>query len=92
MKRKQSVRNGVWYIGGRRRSRRGQKGGFLPIAGLLCSVAASLIGEIAKSILRKTVNGRRCCPRYAKTKNYIKKTHNATESMITKWTILCCKI
>ena len=53
MKRKQSVRNSVWYIGGRRRSRRGQKGGFLPIAGLLGSVAATLIGEIAKPILEK---------------------------------------
>ena len=50
MKIKQSVRNGVWYIGGRRRSRRGQEGGLLPIAGLLSSVAAALIGEIAKPI------------------------------------------
>ena len=53
MKRKQSVRNGVWYIGGRRRSRRGQEGGLLPIAGLLSSVAAPLTGEIAKPIWKK---------------------------------------
>ena len=31
----------------------------MPIAGLLGSVAAQLIGEIAKPILRKTVAGRR---------------------------------
>ena len=59
MKRKQSVRNGVWYIGGRRRSRRGQKEGFLPIACLLGSVLAPLISEIAKPILKKIVRGRR---------------------------------
>ena len=42
---------------------------FLPIAGLLGSVAVLLIGEIAKPILRKIVVGRRverrCCQRYA---------------------------
>ena len=59
MKRKQSVRNGVWYIGGRRRSRRGQKEEFLPIASLLGSVLAPLISEIAKPILKKIVGGRR---------------------------------
>ena len=59
MKRKQSVRNSIWYIGPRSRSRRVQKGGFLPIAGLLSSAAAPLIGEIVKPILNKTVGGRR---------------------------------
>ena len=59
MNRKPSVKRGVWYIGGRRRRRRGQKGEFLPIAGLLRSVAAPLIGEIAKPILRKIVGGRK---------------------------------
>ena len=41
MRRKQSVRGGV-----KRRRKRGGKGFFLPIAGLLGSVAAPLIGEI----------------------------------------------
>ena len=59
MKRKQSVKKGVWYIGGRRRRTRGQKGVFFPIAGLLGSVAAPLIGEIAKPILRKIVGSKR---------------------------------
>ena len=58
MNRKQSVKRGVWYIDGRRRKQRGQKGEFLPIAGLLGSVTAPLIGEIAKPILRKTVGSR----------------------------------
>ena len=60
MRRKQSVRGSVWHLGGKRRRRKsGQKGGFLPIAGLLGSVAAPLIGEIAKPILKKVVGGRR---------------------------------
>ena len=59
MNRKQSVKRGVWYIGGRRRRQRRQKGEFLPIAGLLGSVAAPLIGEIAKPILRKIVGSRK---------------------------------
>ena len=59
--RKQSVRGGVWHLGDKRRRRRKrrQKGFFLPIAGLLGSVAAPLIGEIAKPILKKIVGGRR---------------------------------
>ena len=70
MNRKQSVKGEVWYTGDRRRRTRGQKGFFfLPIAGLLGSVAVLLIGEIAKPILRKIVVGRRverrCCQRYA---------------------------
>ena len=68
MNRKQSVKGGVYYIGGRRRRTRGQKGGFLPIAGLLGPVAAVLIGEIAKPIQRRIVGGtrvkRRSCRRY----------------------------
>ena len=55
-------------MGGRRRRTRGQKEGFLPIAGLLGPVAAVLIGEIAKPIQRKIVGGRRIkrrsCRRY----------------------------
>ena len=68
MKRKQSVRNVVWHIGRRCRSRREQKGGgggVFPIAGLLGSVATPLIDEIAKPILKKIVGGRRHRRRYA---------------------------
>ena len=48
------------HLGGKRRRRkRGQKGVFLPIAGLLGSVAAPLIGEIGKPISKKIVGRRR---------------------------------
>ena len=60
MRRKQSARGGVWHLGGKKRRRkRGQKGGFLPIAGLLGSVAAPLISEIGKPISKKIVGRRR---------------------------------
>ena len=59
MNRNQSVKGGVWYIGGRRRRTREQNGGFLPIAGLLGYAAAPLVGEITKPILRKIVGGRK---------------------------------
>ena len=56
MRGKQSVRKCVWYIGGRRRLRkrtkRGQRGKGLPI-GLLVSVAAPFLGEVAKPLLKK---------------------------------------
>ena len=59
MNRKQLVKRGVWYIGGRRSRWRGQKGGFLPIAGLLGSAAVPRIAKIAKLILRKIIGGRK---------------------------------
>ena len=59
MNTKQSAMGRVWHTGGRCRRTRGQKGGFLPIAGLLGSVAAPLRVETAKPILRKIVGGRR---------------------------------
>ena len=69
MNRKQSVKRGVLYKGGRRRRQRGQKGRFLPIAGLLGSVAAPCIGEIAKPVLINIVGCRkvkgRCHRQYA---------------------------
>ena len=57
MRRKQPVGNGVWYIGGGRRSRKGQKGEFF--VNLIGSFEAPLIAEIAKPILKKIVGGRR---------------------------------
>ena len=46
---KQYVKKAVWYIGGEKRK---QKGGALPL-GLLASIGASILGEIAKPILGK---------------------------------------
>ena len=56
MRGKQSVRKGVWYIGGRkkrgRKIYRKQRGEALPI-GLIASVAAPFLGEIAKPLFKK---------------------------------------
>ena len=57
MRGKQSVRKGVWYIGGRRKRRKRkivkrQRGKGFP-TGLLASAAAPFLGEIAKHILIK---------------------------------------
>ena len=60
MRGKQSVRKGVWYIGGRKRLRqrtkRGQRGKGLPI-GLLASAAAPFLGEVTKPLLKKFLVG-----------------------------------
>ena len=59
---KQSVRKGVWYLGGRKRLRKrtkgGQRGGALP-RGLIASAAAQLVSEIAKPLLKKKIGRRR---------------------------------
>ena len=50
---KQSVKKGIWYLGGRyKKARKRQRGkGFL--LGLLASIGAPILGEIAKPILEK---------------------------------------
>ena len=56
MRGKQSVKKGIWHIGGKYklapRRRKKQKGGAIPF-GLLASIAAPVLGEIAKPLLRK---------------------------------------
>ena len=47
MRGKQYVKKGVWYIGGKKRK---QKGGAFPL-GLLASIGAPTLEEIAKPIL-----------------------------------------
>ena len=54
-RRKQSVRNGIWKIGGRKR-KRNQRGGAIPF-GLIASLAAPVLGESAKPVF-KTILGR----------------------------------
>ena len=46
---KQSVRRGVWYIGGRQNRRR-QKSGFLPIGALATPILGSLGGVVITKI------------------------------------------
>ena len=62
MRGRQYVRKGVWYVGGRRRIRRGKKGkrgGFLLLAGLLGAAAGPILGEIAKPLCKKFIGGGR---------------------------------
>ena len=64
MRRRKSVRKSVWYLGGRRKKRirrgkKGQRGGFFPLPGLLGAAAGPIIGEIAKPLLKKFTGGRR---------------------------------
>ena len=55
MRGKQSVKKGVWYIGGKYKrapKRKKKKGGAIPF-GLLASLVAPVLGEIAKALLGK---------------------------------------
>ena len=49
---RQSIKKGVWHIGGRKR----QRGGAFPL-GLVASLAGPILGEVAKPIF-KTILGR----------------------------------
>ena len=52
---KQSVKKGVWYIGGKYKKapkRKKQKGGAIPF-GLIAFLAASVLGEVTKPFLGK---------------------------------------
>ena len=59
MREKQSVRKGVWYIGGKkRRYIKKQRGKGIPFR-LIASAAAPFLGEVAKPISKKIFGGRR---------------------------------
>ena len=59
MRGRQSVKKGVWYIGGKRKyRRRRQQGKGFPL-GLLASAAAPILGEVAKPFLKKVFGRRR---------------------------------
>ena len=52
MRRKQSVKKDVWYIGGkRRRYSKKRRGGAIPF-GLIASAAGPSLGEVAKPLLK----------------------------------------
>ena len=50
MRLKQSVKKGVWHIGGKKRWYKQREKGFL--IGLIASDAAPFVGEIAKPMLK----------------------------------------
>ena len=70
MREKQSVKKGIWHIGGtyKRAPRRRQRGGAIPL-GLLASLGAPILGETAKPILGKIL-GRGIRKRRRRTRRY----------------------
>ena len=51
----QTVKKGIWCIGGRYKKRkRKQKGGTIPF-GLIASLAGPILGEVAKPIFKKII-------------------------------------
>ena len=86
---KQSVRKGVWSLGGRKRLRKrtkwGQRGGALP-RGLIASAAAQLVSEIAKPLLKKKLVGEEGEDDEAKYTT--KRTYDTIESSIAKRNIV----
>ena len=88
MRGRQSIKKGVWHIGGTRRRRR-QRGGAFPL-GLVASLAALLLGEVAKPIF-KTILGhgfrqrrRRRRAAYGKETRNIKKKARACGGRLTE--------
>ena len=56
---KQTVKKGIWRIGGRYKKRkRKQKGDVIPF-GLIASLAGPILGEVAKPIFKKIIGGRK---------------------------------
>ena len=67
---KQSIKKGIWHIGGKykRAPRRRQQGGAIPLR-LLASIGAPILGEIAKPVLGKIL-GRGLRKRRRRTRRY----------------------
>ena len=56
---KQTVKKGIWRIGGRYKKRkRKQKGRANPF-GLIASLAGPILGEVVKPIFKKIIGGRK---------------------------------
>ena len=90
---RQSIRKGVWHIGGRKR----QRGGPFPL-GLVASLAGPILGEVAKPIF-KTILGRGIKRRGkgelkedGEKKCNIKKEDSTSANNSTKWKIFHVKM
>ena len=55
MRRKQSVKGGVWYMGGRKRRRVRQRGDMFPFG----AIAGPILGAVAQPLLKKISGGER---------------------------------
>ena len=87
MRRKQSVRRGVWYLGGRRRKRKikRHKGGAFPLMGLLVAAATPILSEVAKPLLRQLLVVEE--EELDERKHITKMTYDYTRNSLTKRTI-----
>ena len=90
---RQSIRKGVWHIGGRKR----QRGGPFPL-GLIASLAGPILREVAKPIF-KTILGRGIKRRGkgelkedGEKKCNIKKEDSTSANNSTKWKIFHVKM
>ena len=90
---RQSIRKGVWHIGGRKR----QRGGPFPL-GLIASLAGPILREVAKPIF-KTILGRGIKRRGkgelkedGEKKCNIKKEDRTSANNSTKWKIFHVKM
>ena len=54
---KQSVKKGVWHIGGKKRKKQKKNSGAIPF-GLIASVTGPILGEVAKPIFKKMIGGK----------------------------------
>ena len=82
---KQSVKKGVWYIGGKKKKKRRKKQkGRAILFGLIASLAAPVLGEIAKPVF-KTIFGRG--KKNGTENGNFKKKNFTKSSKSTKWKI-----
>ena len=51
------MKNGVWYIGGKKRKKQKQNGGAISF-GLIASLTGPILGEVAKPIFKKIIGGK----------------------------------
>ena len=56
---KQTVKKGIWRIGGRYKKRKRKQNGRANSFGLIASLADPILGEVAKPIFKKIVSGRK---------------------------------
>ena len=82
MRGKQSVKEGVWYIGRKRKYRKKKQRGKGFLIGLLASAAAPIPGEVAKPILKFFFGGTK---RRRWEKNSASLTTCPSSSKSTQW-------
>ena len=80
---KQVVKKGIWHIGGKKRKRKKQKGGAIPL-GLLASFAGPVIAELQNQCLKKYLEEEKEKKDGQEDDNFKKKS-STKSSKSTKW-------